>query len=58
MFFELCGVDKNDETGKRTEELLAIEPLQDGAGFHLEGDREIWHPAWRGNVNDKVNVQF
>ena len=58
MFFELCDIDKNDKIANRTNELVAIDPLEDGAAFRLEGDREIWHPAWERNINDKVNVQF
>jgi hypothetical protein len=34
-----------------------MKPLEDNLAFELIDRKETWHPCWKGNINDKVNVQ-
>ncbi len=54
----MCGVEMSGSKSKCTEELYAVKPLEDDKAFEIIGDREVWHPVWKGNINDKINALF
>jgi hypothetical protein len=56
----MCGMEMSGSKSKRTDELCAVKPLEDEEAFELLGDtgREVWHPVWKGNIDDKVNALF
>jgi hypothetical protein len=54
----MCGVDMSGNKAKRTERLCAVEPLEDNLAFEVVDGRETWHPRWKDNIDDEVNVQF
>lgn len=58
MFFQLCDVEMGNDKTKRTEELCAIRPLEDGEPFRIIDNKEVWHPDWRGEVKDPRNSRF
>ena len=58
IFFQLCGVEESGRKGKRTGDLCGVIPLDTGAPFEVVEEREVWHPNWRGKVDDTVNAQF
>jgi hypothetical protein len=58
MFFEFCNVEMGNNKTKRTEELCAVRPLEDGEPFRLVDGKEVWHPDWRGEVKDPGNSRF
>ena len=39
-------------------DLYGVIPLDTGAPFEVVEEREVWHPNWRGKVDDTVNAQF
>lgn len=57
MFYEMCGLETTGNKTGRTNDLCAVEPLEDGP-FERVGDRDVWHPNWGGKIDDDVNVQF
>jgi len=58
IFFQMCGVEWSRSRAKHTTDLCAVAPLKTGTPFEIIKDREIWHPMWKGNINNKVNAQF
>ena len=58
MFFQMCGVEESGSRGKRTNDLCGVAPLDNGAPFEVIEDREVWHPVWKGKIDDGVNAQF
>jgi len=54
----MCGVEMSGSKSKHTEELCTVKPLEDNEVFEIVGDREVWHPMWKGNIDDKINVLF
>jgi hypothetical protein len=43
---------------KHTDELCAVKPLEDDTVFEIVDGMEVWHPIWKGYINDKVNALF
>ena len=41
---------------KCTDELCAVKPLKDDVAFEIVEGNEVWHPVWKGYINDKVNA--
>lgn len=39
-------------------DLYGIAPLKSGAPFEVFEDKEVWHPLWKGKIDDGVNAQF
>lgn len=54
----MCGVEESGNKGKRTGDLCGVAPLETGAPFETVEDREVWHPIWKGKIDDIVNAQF
>jgi len=54
----MCGVEMTGSKSKRTDELCAVKPLEDDAAFKIIDGKEVWHPLWKGNIDDKVNALF
>ena len=54
----MCGVEMTGSKSKRTDELCAVKPLEDNATFKIVDSKEVWHPLWKGNIDDKVNALF
>src|SRR5713101_5345064 len=54
----MCGVEMSGSQSKHTEELCTAKPLKDDEAFEIVDGREIWHPVWKGNINNKINVLF
>ena len=58
IFYQMCGVEESRNKGRRTKDLCGVAPLETGATFEIIEDREIWHPMWKGKIDDGVNAQF
>ena len=58
MFYDMCGVEMSGNKSKRTDELCAVKPLEDEKAFEIVEGREVWHPVWKGNIDDKINALF
>jgi hypothetical protein len=58
MFYEMCGLEMTGTKAERTLELCSVKPLADGDAFEVVDDKEVWHPNWAGNLNDRINKQF
>lgn len=58
MFFQMCGVEGSGNRAKRTSGLCGVAPLENGAPFEIVEGREVWHPVWKGKIDDGVNAQF
>jgi hypothetical protein len=54
----MCGVEETGNKGKRTTDLCGVEPLEGGALFKNVEEKEIWHPVWKGKIDDEVNAWF
>jgi hypothetical protein len=54
----MCGVEMSGNKSKRTDELCAVKPLEDDVAFEIVEGNEVWHPVWKGNIDDKVNALF
>jgi hypothetical protein len=54
----MCGVDMTGNKAKRTEQLCAVEPLEDDLAFELVNGKETWHPRWKDKIDDEINAQF
>jgi hypothetical protein len=54
----MCGVEMTGNKSKRTDELCAVQPLEDEEAFQIVDGKEVWHPVWKGNIDDKVNALF
>jgi len=54
----MCGVEMSSNKSQRTNELCAVKPLEDGRAFEVVGEDTVWHPVWKGNIDDKINVLF
>jgi hypothetical protein len=54
----MCGVEETGNKGKRTNDLCGVAPLESGAPFEVVEGREVWHPVWKGKVDDGINAQF
>jgi hypothetical protein len=54
----MCGVEESGNKGKRTSDLCGVAPLDAGVPFEIVEDREVWHPVWKGKIDDGVNAQF
>jgi len=54
----MCGVEESGNKGKRTNDLCGVVPLESDAPFEIVEDREVWHPVWKGKIDDGVNAQF
>jgi hypothetical protein len=35
-----------------------VAPLELGEPFEVVEEKEVWHPVWKGKINDKMNAQF
>ena len=51
-------MEESAQKGKRTNDLCGVIPLETGALFELVKKREVWHPNWKGKVDDTVNMKF
>lgn len=58
MFYEMCGVEMSGNKTRRTQELCAIKPLENGDAFKVIDDRQVWHPVWDARVDHSINAQF
>jgi hypothetical protein len=58
LFYDMCGVEMSGSKSKRIDELCTVKPLEDDKAFELVEEKEVWHPVWKGNIDDKVNVLF
>ncbi len=54
----MCSIEMTSSKSKRTDELCTVKPLEGNVAFEIVKGREIWHPVWKRNINDKVNVLF
>jgi hypothetical protein len=54
----MCGVEMSGNKSKRTNELCAVKPLKDDVAFEIVEGNEVWHPVWKGNIDDKINALF
>ena len=54
----MCGVEESGNKGKCTTNLCGVRPLEIGTSFEIIEGREVWHPMWKGKIDDGVNVQF
>jgi hypothetical protein len=54
----MCGVDETGNKGKCTNDLCGVEPLEGGAPFENVEEKKLWHPVWKGQIDDKVNALF
>jgi hypothetical protein len=54
----MCGVEMSGNKSKRTDELCAVKPLEDNVAFEIVEGNEVWHPMWKGYIDDKVNALF
>jgi len=54
----MCSVEMSGNKSKHTDELCTVKPLEDDVAFEIVESNEVWHPVWKGNINDKVNVLF
>jgi len=58
LFYEMCGVEMSGNKSKCTNELCAVKPLKDDVVFEIVEGNEVWHPVWKGNIDDKINALF
>jgi len=58
MFFQMCGVEESGNKGKSTSGLCGVAPLEGGTPFENIEDREVWHPMWKGRIDNEVNAHF
>jgi hypothetical protein len=54
----MCGVEWSGNKTKRATDLCGVAPLESGASFEVVEDKEVWHPSWKGKIDDGVNAQF
>ena len=54
----MCRVEESGSKGKRTGDLCGVALLETGAPFEAIEDKEVWHPVWKGKIDNTVNVQF
>jgi hypothetical protein len=54
----MCGVEWSGSKTKRTMDLCCVVPLETGAPFEIVNDKEVWHPLWKGKIDESVNAQF
>ena len=54
----MCGVESSGSKSKHTDGMCAIEPLENDEAFEIIEGRELWHPVWKGSIDDKVNALF
>jgi len=54
----MCGVEMSGSKSKCTDEMCAVKPLEDDEAFEIIEGRELWHPMWKGSIDDKVNALF
>ncbi|KIJ06434.1 hypothetical protein PAXINDRAFT_158730 [Paxillus involutus ATCC 200175] len=62
LFADLCRIEQSLEKGQRALALGKIQPLENGKPYDVQvvGDksRTIWHPNWKGSVDESLNVLF
>ncbi|KAG1853378.1 hypothetical protein F4604DRAFT_1933272 [Suillus subluteus] len=54
LFFKLCHVNKALKKLVRIKLLCEVEPLSAGKPYELCDQKQVWHPDWKGHVDDTV----
>ncbi|KAG2053456.1 hypothetical protein BDR06DRAFT_972254 [Suillus hirtellus] len=58
LFFELCHVNKTLKKSVHIKLLCEVEPLVTGKPYELCDQKQVWHPDWKGHVDDTVNAAY
>ena len=54
----MCDVEESANKGKCTKDLCAVALLERDEPFEIVEGQEVWHPKWKGKIDEKVNAQF
>ncbi|KAG1836049.1 hypothetical protein DFJ58DRAFT_626200, partial [Suillus subalutaceus] len=57
-FFELCHVNKTLKKSVHIKLLCEVELLATGKPYELCDQKQVWHPDWKGHVDDTVNAAY
>ncbi|KAG1721249.1 hypothetical protein EDB19DRAFT_1917412 [Suillus lakei] len=58
LFFEFCCINQALKRADRIKLLCEVEPLETGEPFELCEQKQVWHPNWKGHVDDEINAVF
>ncbi|KAG1742876.1 hypothetical protein EDB19DRAFT_1966398 [Suillus lakei] len=58
LFFEFCCINQALKRADRIKLLCEVEPLETGEPFELCEQKQVWHPNWKGHIDDEINAVF